>query len=418
MNDGRVTYGALIFVSILTLVTGAIAGALAGTLAGRAIADDSPVAAAPAGMSRPTATATATARSSSGSSSSSADATSGTGSAPPTPTLAVQVAAPDANPLAGSVTEIVNRVGPGVVTVINKMDFSGYIEEGADLQPVGMGTGFIITGDGYIVTNNHVVEGSNAIDIIFHDGSKVSGTLVGTDPMTDLGVVKVDVPVPAVVPVGDSNMLLQGERVVAVGSALGTYTGTVTEGVISGLSRRLDMGDGSSLENMIQHDAPINPGNSGGPLLNMRGEVVGVNTAVLRRSTDGRYVDGMGFAVSSSTMQSIVTILMAEGQVSRPFMGLSYFPLNKVAAESMELPVSDGIMVTIIPSESPAGTAGIRKGDIITRIDGQVIDQQHPFANILFQYQPGDTVQVEFIRPGGNETMIVPVTLAMRPNIP
>jgi S1-C subfamily serine protease len=421
MDDRRVTYGALIFVSILTLITGAIAGALAGTLAGKSIVDDNPVVAAGVATAvvRKTPTPNATAEGTAGSSGNvSVDGSPVITNTEPTPTMAVPLAAPDANAASASVIELVDRVNPSVVTVINKMDFSGFTDVGADLQPVGMGTGFIISQDGYLVTNNHVVEGSSAIDIIFADGSKVPGTLIGTDAFTDLAVVKVDVPVPAVVPLGDSNALRSGEQVVAIGSALGTFSGTVTDGVISGLNRRLDNGDGSSMENMIQHDAPINPGNSGGPLLNMRGEVVGVNTAAIRNAGDGRYVDGMGFAVSSATVQNIVTILIANGSVSRPYMGLSYFPLNKVAAEALELPVSDGIMVTIIPSESPAADAGIQKGDIITKIDGQAIDATHPFVNLLYQYQPGDTTQVEFIRPGGNETMIVPVTLAIRPDIP
>lgn len=424
MQDGRVTYGALIFISILTLVTGAIAGALAGTLAGKSVAGDPVVAAsAPNAIVRSSATPTVSATAAgtavrSGRGSRAGSPSSGDGELAPTPTMAVPLAAPDANALSGSVMDVVDRVNPAVVTIINKMDFTGFTDEGADLQPVGMGTGFIISQDGYIVTNNHVVEGSNAIDVIFPDGSKVSGTLIGTDAFTDLGLIKVDVPVPAVVPLGDSNALRPGEQIVAIGSALGTYSGTVTEGVISGLNRRLDNGDGSSMENMIQHDAPINPGNSGGPLLNMRGEVVGVNTAGIRNTRDGLYVDGMGFAISSATVQNIVTILIADGKISRPFMGLSYFPLNKVAAEALELPVSDGIVVTIIPSVSPAANAGIQKGDIITKINGQAIDAQHPFVNLLYQYVPGDVVQVEFIRPGGNETMIVPVTLAVRPDIP
>jgi len=418
MDDGRVTYSVLIFVSVLTLITGAIAGALAGTLAGKSVASNPVTAAgAPNAIVRSTLTATVSATATAGGS----PVRNGSpfaGQNAPTPTMAVPLAAPDANALSGSVIDVVDRVNPSVVTVINKMDFTGFTDEGADLQPVGMGTGFIISTDGYIVTNEHVVEGSNALDVIFSDGTKVSGTLIGVDAFTDLGLIKVDVPISTVVPLGDSNALRPGEQVVASGSALGTYSGTVTEGVISGLNRRLDNGDGSSMENMIQHDAPINPGNSGGPLLNMRGEVIGANTAGIRNTRDGFYVDGMGFAVSSATVQNIVTILIADGKVSRPYMGLSYFPLNKVAAESLELPVSDGIVVTIIPSESPAATAGIHEGDIITKINGQAIDQAHPFVNLLYLYKPGDIVQVEFIRPASNETMTVPITLSVRPDIP
>jgi 2-alkenal reductase len=238
----------------------------------------------------------------------------------------------------------------------------------------------------------------------------VDAELVGTDPLTDLAVVKISEPVPGVVPLGDSDALRPGEPVIAIGSALGQYTNTVTQGVVSGLSRTL-----SQLDNLIQHDASINPGNSGGPLLNMNGEVVGVNTAVIRNAGSGISAEGMGFAVPSNTVDQIVTQLIEGGQVTRPYLGITFQTVTPQLAAAQDLPVEHGALVTDIPTDGPVATSGIQVGDIITKIGGQALDQDNSLQSILFQYDPGDTVEIEVVRPDTGETLVFDVTLGERP---
>ncbi|RIK46502.1 MAG: 2-alkenal reductase [Chloroflexi bacterium] len=314
-----------------------------------------------------------------------------------------------------SVADIVEKVNPAVVTVINQQRFSGFYNDGSDLQPAGSGTGFIISEDGYIVTNNHVVEGSQALQVIFENGDTVEATLVGTDPFTDLAVVKISGPVPATVPLGDSNALRPGDAVIAIGSALGEYTNTVTMGIVSGLGRSLQSRTGGSLESLIQHDAPINPGNSGGPLINMHGEVVGVNTAVVRTSSSGITAEGLGFAIPSDTVQHIATLLIEDGEVVRPFLGIVYQAITPRLASAENLPIDYGVLITEVPS-GPARQAGVRQGDIITAIENERIDQDHPLVNILFKYKPGDTIDIEVYRPSTAETLTLEVTLGTRPS--
>jgi 2-alkenal reductase len=314
-----------------------------------------------------------------------------------------------------SVADVVEKVNPAVVTVINQQRFSGFYNDGSDLQPAGTGTGFIISEDGYIVTNNHVVEGSQALQVVFENGDIVAAELVGTDPFTDLAVVKIDADVPATVPLGDSTALRPGDAVIAIGSALGEYTNTVTMGIVSGLGRSLQSDAGSTMENLIQHDAPINPGNSGGPLINLAGEVVGVNTAVVRDSGNGISAEGLGFAIPSETVERIATLLIDEGEVVRPYMGIVYQVVTPRLASAEELPIDYGVLITDVPN-GPARDAGIRQGDIITEIDGERIDQNNPLVNQLFLHRPGDTIEVTIYRQETDETLTLEVTLETRPN--
>jgi S1-C subfamily serine protease len=332
--------------------------------------------------------------------------------------VAIATAPSDAAANDGAIADLAAKVNPAVVTVINKQVYQGYFNDGVDLQPVGTGTGFIISQDGYIVTNNHVVENSQGLDVIFADDSKVEAKLIGTDPFTDLAVIKIDGPVPGVLELGDSTALRPGEPVIAIGSALGSYTNTVTNGVISGTGRRLEKGDGSSYENMIQHDAPINPGNSGGPLLNMQGQVVGVNTAVVRWAEANVTADGLAFAIPTETVQQIVTKLIADGRIDRPFLGINSVTITPSIADWYGLPVQNGAYVTQIASGGPAALAGVRRGDIITSVNGTPIDQGNSFVNLLFQYKPGDTVALEAFRTETNTAVKYDMTLGTRPNIP
>jgi 2-alkenal reductase len=304
--------------------------------------------------------------------------------------------------------DIVERVNPAVVTVINVQEFSGFGQTGD--QPAGTGTGFIISDDGYIVTNNHVVEGSDSLQVIYLDGTVVDARLIGADPVTDLALLQVDGEVPGTVTLGDSDQIRQGETVIAIGSALGDFTNTVTQGVVSGLSRQL-----SELDGLIQHDAPINPGNSGGPLLNLDGEVIGVNTAVVRQAGTGISAEGLGFSVPSNTVEVIIEDLMEDGVVRRAYIGVTFGMLTPQAASVEGIGIDHGAYVSEVVPGGPADQAGIQIGDVITMVDGQNIDQDNPLRTVLFQYAPGDTVSVEIFRTESGETLTLDVTLGERP---
>ncbi len=314
-----------------------------------------------------------------------------------------------------NIADMVEDVNQAVVTVINKQTFAGFGQSSSELQPAGSGTGFIVSDDGYIITNNHVVEGSDSLSVLFVDGTEVDATLVGTDAITDIAVIKIDQKVPATVEIGDSSTLRVGEDIVAIGSALGEYTNTVTQGIVSGLGRSLDSQGGAGMENMIQHDAPINPGNSGGPLLNMQGQVVGVNTAVVRQAEPGVTAEGLGFAIPSNTVKDIASQLIENGQVVRPFLGISYQLINPQIAAAQNLPVDHGAFIADVVAGGPAATAGVQANDIVTAIDGQEISQTTSLQDILFQHKPGDTVELTIARGTTGETVTVQVTLGTRP---
>jgi len=314
-----------------------------------------------------------------------------------------------------NIADMVDVVNKAVVTVINKQTFAGFGQTTSQLQPAGSGTGFIVSTDGYVITNNHVVEGSDSLSVIFLDGTEIPAKLVGTDSVSDLAVIKIQDPVPATVSLGDSSSLRVGEAVVAIGSALGEYTNTVTQGIVSGLGRSLDSQGGSGMENMIQHDAPINPGNSGGPLLNMQGQVVGVNTAVVRQAEPGVTAEGLGFAIPSNTVKDIARQLIENGKVVRPFLGISYTLINPQLAAAQNLPVDHGAYVADLQVGGPAATAGIQKGDIITAIDGEQISQTTSLQDLLFQHKPGGSVELTVARGTSGQTTTVKVTLGTRP---
>jgi 2-alkenal reductase len=280
------------------------------------------------------------------------------------------------------------------------------------LLPAGSGTGFIIDDAGHIITNAHVVTGGQAFEVIFADGRMADATLVGSDPISDLAVIRVDGDVPATVALGDSSALQVGETVIAIGSPLGTFTNTVTEGIVSALDRNFP--GAPTYTNLIQHDAAINPGNSGGPLFNLRGEVVGVNTLGIPETASGP-VQGLFFAIPSNTVRQIAETLIAEGEVAYPYLGVSVQPVTPQLQATYELPVDHGVWIVDVSPDTPAGTAGIREGDIITAINGETIDQRNSFTELLFQFNPGETVTVTVVRTDG-ETEEIDVTLAERPS--
>ncbi len=211
---------------------------------------------------------------------------------------------------------VVEQVGNSVVTVVNEQMFQGFDTS----QPAGSGTGFIIDEQGHVVTNWHVVEGGDDFQVILANGERRPATLIGSDQLSDLAVVQIEGELPGMVTFGDSDSLRVGETVLAIGSPLGTFTNTVTEGIVSALGRDLPE---SNYNNLIQHDASINPGNSGGPLFNMQGEVIGVNTLGIP-AQNGQSVQGLFFALPGNHVQSIISRLIADGQVVYPFFGITF----------------------------------------------------------------------------------------------
>jgi len=276
----------------------------------------------------------------------------------------------------------------------------------------GIGSGFIVRSDGYIVTNNHVVENARQLQVILRDGAKkYDARVVGTSPEDDVAVLKVDAQNLPALNWGDSNALKVGQLAIAIGSPLGQQN-SVTKGVISALHRSISVPDPASgatqnILNAIQTDAQINPGNSGGPLLNSAGQVVGVNFAIEQAQAG----PGLGFALDGNAAHDIANQLIQTGHVNRPFLGVTYQQLDETAASANALVV--GAWVTDVTPGSPADHAGIKVHDVITKVNDQSIDDSHPLKDVLRQYAPGTKVSVTIYRGGKNQTL--QVTLGTHP---
>jgi 2-alkenal reductase len=315
--------------------------------------------------------------------------------------------------------DAVQKVGPAVVTVINTLDTrlmgrTVVPRTPSQESPKASGSGVIIDKAGYIITNNHVVEYSQKLEVIFADGTKVPATLIGTDKFADLAVVKVDGAAPAIAELGDSSKLQPGESVLAIGSALGDFQNTVTAGVVSALGRSLDTGDGYSLEGMIQTDAAINHGNSGGPLINLAGQVIGINTAVVRSSgTSGDQAEGLGFTIPANTVREVSQQIIANGYVARPYLGVSYEIITPGIAAASDLPVKNGIYVTKVEAGTAAAKAGVQVDDIIVALGGEEITEENQFVNLLLKHRPGEQMELRLMRD--NKEITVNVTLGERP---
>ncbi|HWQ11667.1 MAG TPA: trypsin-like peptidase domain-containing protein, partial [Roseiflexaceae bacterium] len=319
------------------------------------------------------------------------------------------------------VVEVVKKVSPAVVTVVNTLAPGAQPDPERSPFPFplpnegrprrGSGSGVIVSEEGYIITNHHVVEGQQSLAVIFADGSRRDARLVGSDPLMDVAVIKVDGPVPGVAPLGDSSLLQPGETVIAIGSPLGDFRNTVTVGVVSALNRSIG---GDAPEGLIQTDAAINRGNSGGPLINLRGEVVGINTLVVRGAGfDGVQAEGLGFAVPSAIVRRVSEQLIAEGRVVYPFLGITYGTIDAELAADNNLPVQAGALVGEVVPGGPSDAAGLRPGDIITAIGGRQLGQDATLRSVLLEYRPGDTVTLDVLRDG--QRLQLNVTLAERP---
>ena len=288
---------------------------------------------------------------------------------------------------------------PAVVQVLATVEQTNVF--GQTTPGVAQGSGVFFQEDGYILTNEHVVEGAVEVEVVLSNRQRLPAEIVGVDKATDLAVVKVDpgeVDDLVTLRLGDVNRLRIGEWLVAIGSPLG-FQGSVTVGVLSAKGRSLGTG-GERLDNLLQTDAVINPGNSGGPLLNLSGEVVGINTRVIRESVDGAVsIDGMGFAISADTVIPVSRHLIEFGRVVRPRMGITVQDVTPTAVTERGLTVDEGALVVSVAEDSPAQRAGIEVDDVIIQVNGvPVTGTSQLVLMLLTDYRVGDTIAVEVAR--------------------
>ena len=327
----------------------------------------------------------------------------------------VASAAPAAQQAFGSVAEVAERSRPAVAFISVRTTPA----QGAfGAQPAGgVGSGAIFDGRGYIVTNNHVVEGAQQIRVALPDGRTYDAHLVGRDPPSDLAVLKIEPRAGEQLPVlqfGDSSRLRVGEWVVAIGNALGLEGGpTVSAGVVSALGRDVPEPNGAVLENVVQTDAAINPGNSGGPLLNMAGQIVGINTLGAGRTAGGYQAQGINFAISTTTARPIVDDLVQHGKVVRAYLGVGSTTLTPAIASEIGIQYQPGAIVASVGPGTPAARAGLQQGDVIVAFADQEIKSDRELRQAILSRKPGDQVSLRFVRGGQSRT--VAVTLAERP---
>ena len=296
---------------------------------------------------------------------------------------------------------VAERISPAIVTLE---------VTGADGESVG--SGVIYSADGWIVTNRHVVEGATTMTVHLEDGRDFPGRVYGIDTLTDLAIVKVEATGLTAATLGRSSAIQVGQTAIAIGSPLGVYTNSVTAGIISAIGREITTESGR-LDGLLQTDAAINPGNSGGALVDSSGAVIGINTAI---STEGA---GIGFAIPIDIARPIMEQALAGIELSRPWIGIRYVALNRRTAAENNLTLFQGAWISggaesgIVPG-SPAETAGLADGDIVTKVQGVLIDELHPLQDLLVQYSPGTVIVLDVLRAGA--TVQISVTLGIRPN--
>ena len=299
-----------------------------------------------------------------------------------------------------SITEAFEKVAPAVVTVSTKgVTSNGFFQQ----QYEGVGSGFIINEDGYILTNYHVIEGASEISVTLSDNTNVAAKVVNYDENQDVAMLKItdaDVKVPAVVELGNSDELKQGESVIAIGTQLSSnLSQTVTNGIVSALNRNVETESGV-MQNLIQTDASINPGNSGGPLVNTRGQVVGINTM----KATGDDTEGIGFAIPINDISDKIESL------SKPILNLGISIRTVDEALSKKLNMEQGLYVVEVNAFSPAEKAGVKAGDLIVKVDGQRVKTFDELKEIKNSKSEGDTIKLEVIRDGQTKTMDVTLT--------
>ena len=287
-----------------------------------------------------------------------------------------------------TVSGVASAVSAGVVRV----DVFGTARDGSSRR-AGTGSGFVFTPDGYIITNSHVVHGGSRFTVQTLEGAQYAGFKVGDDPHTDIALLAIDAPHLAALPLGDSRQLRVGHLVVAVGSPLG-FQYTVTAGVVSALGRSLRSSSGRLIEDVIQTDAALNPGNSGGPLVNSRGQVIGVNTAAIPSA------QGLCFAISINTAKIIAGELIRKGVVRRSQLGVEAqtAPLHKSLRRFHDLPQETGVLILGVEKDSPAAKAGLREGDVLLQIDGTVLEGVDSLFSHLTETAAGAAAELRVLR--------------------
>ncbi len=329
-----------------------------------------------------------------------------------------------------SIQEIYRRAGPGVVQIVTSTAVSTTGQTSQQSQRA-LGSGFVISKTGYIVTNYHVVQNAEEIEVNFSGGDRVKASLVGIDPSTDIAVLKVDMPANALTPLAlaNSDRVQVGDAVVAIGNPFGLDR-TVTSGIVSAVQRSITSPNDFQIDHVIQTDAAINHGNSGGPLLSDVGEVIGVNSQI----ETGGYAEGnvgVGFAVPSNTVKDVVSQLIETGKVERAFLGIEMQTISAASAQSLHLTVSKGVLVATVRPGSPAQKAGLEGGnssavvdgqtwvlggDVIVKADGKTIENADQLRDVVLSKKPDDTLDLEINRDG--KTLTLSVKLGRQPITP
>jgi S1-C subfamily serine protease len=397
-----------------------------------AAASASPAAATAASPTAAAAASPSAAAAAAPTTSSSPAATAGATSTPAAAAAAAPPAAGDPRVLPltrGLVGQVAAKAKPGVVQITNERYVLQARGGPGQVVPAGAGTGFVIDGQGHILTNNHVVEDAQALEIETADGKTFTAKLIGRDPRTDLAVIQVEGANLPAVPLGDSSKLQVGDGVVAIGNALALEGGpTVTTGVVSALGRTVtepggqNAGPGGAagprqgyaLFDAIQTDAAINPGNSGGPLLDLDGNVIGINTLGVVQAEPGVPAQGVNFAIAINTAKRIADELIRTGKVEYAFFGVSAIPNTPALARRYGLPAKPGMAIADVQAGSPAAKAGIQPKDVITAVDGQPLKDESDLQRITAQHKPGDSVKATIAR--GDQTQDVTVTLGAAPS--
>jgi serine protease Do len=320
-----------------------------------------------------------------------------------------------------AVIDVASKAGPAVVRILVTGTTTDAL--GGTIPEQGVGSGIIFDAKGWILTNRHVVtnqDGSvaSSLTVELKDGHQFTGTVYGIDTLTDLAIVKIDATGLTAATIGNSADLRVGQLAIAIGSPLGTYSNSVTSGIVSATGRTVTVQTGGRLTNLIQTDAAINPGNSGGPLLDAVGNVIGINTAMATNS------NGIGFAIPIDIARPIMQQALAGQPLSRPYIGIRYETITPQVQSSEHLSMDHGALVTksqdasgnsldaVVP-DGPAAKAGIREGDIILAVGSHAIDTEHPLDLVLASFAPGQVVDFKILR--GTETITVSVTLGTRP---
>jgi Do/DeqQ family serine protease len=312
------------------------------------------------------------------------------------------VSAHPALPTDGSISDTAEKVVDSVVNISVQAEvevdpfFGAFMgQDGPQIQQ-GKGSGVIITQNGRILTNAHVVRNAKDISVTLQDGTELDAKVVGTDPRADLAVIQLEGKFPALKPIpwGDSSTLRLGEVVLAVGDGMGVGK-SVSMGIVSAKGRGLRIAD---YEDFIQTDAAINPGNSGGALVNLKGELVGINTAIASRS--GGY-QGIGFAIPTNMAKPIMEMLMKDGKVSRGYLGMGIATVNRAVVKELDLKVSHGVLVTGVEKNGPAAKAGLAEGDVITSINGTEVKSGDALRNTIAMIKPGTQVDLDVTRRDG-----------------